>query len=249
MKLSNLLIIAVTVLAVACGSQPTATEADSDIVTSQQLHKGDSTIYGLACDGCTDTILVFLRNIDADPDTLNILEATRRHRIFGRPGIGDKVAVVRNSADSTIADIVINMETLRGSWFYQVMPTPRPRPDLGDLSTAELLRQMPDSLRDSLMVPREYGMLIRGEGGVSHAGKYYTHDNDDDSPVEYPKRKNYRQWFLYNGKLVLTETERDSLGQEQPVSSDTATFLELTADTLVLRFNTGVQGYYSKEEE
>ena len=239
-------------LALGCGNKqvPTA-DADNnadDIVAGLLQHEGDSTIYGLACDGCTDTILVFLRDIDDNPDTLNILEATRRRLIFGRPAIGDKVAVLRNSKDTTKADIVINMEMLRGSWFYEVMPTPRPRPDLGDLSAEQLLRQMPDTLRDSVMVPREYGMLIRGEGGVSYAGKFYSHKNDEDSPVEYPQRKNYRQWFIYNGRLVLVEMHRDSLGQELPTGNDTASFVELTADTLVLRFADRVQGFYSKEE-
>ena len=220
-----------------------AADAD-DVVASTLQHEGDSTIYGLACDGCTDTILVFLSSIGGDPDTLNVLEATRRHRVFGRPSIGDKLAVMRNAADTTVADLVINMETLRGSWFYEVMPTLRPRPDLGDLTQAQLLRLMPDTLRDSLVVPREYGMQIRGEGRVSFAGKFYPHGQDDDSPVEYPQRRSYRQWFVYNGRLVLVETQRDSLGQERPTATDTAVLVALTPDTLVLRFTDRQQGYY-----
>ena len=234
-------------VATACGGDKQAKTDEDAIVSSHQVPAGDSTIYGLACDGCTDTILVFLRDIDSDPDTFNILAATKNHRIYGRPDIGDKVAVVRNQADSTVADIVINMETLRGAWAYEVTPTPRPRADMPGRSEAELLRQIPDSIRDSLMTPREYGFLIRGEGSVSFVGRYYRSD-DDNSPVEFPHPKHYRQWHLYNGKLVLIETKRDSLGQEHATNSDTASFIMLTPDTLVLQFKDSRQGYYRKKD-
>ena len=89
----------------ACGGkQETATTADG-IDSTLTAVVGDSTIYGLACDGCTDTILVFmeLSRIDADPDTFNVLEATRSHRVYGHLNVGDNVAVVRSAEDTAVA--------------------------------------------------------------------------------------------------------------------------------------------------
>lgn len=242
--ISPFLLTGALLLTMACGGDKKTSVGEDAIVSSQQVHEGDSTLYGLACDGCTDTILVFLRDVNSDPDTLNILEATRQHNIFGRPGIGDKIAVVRNSQDSTIADIVINMETLRGAWAYKVKPTLRQRPGMPGQSEVSHLRGIPDSIRDSLMKPREYGFLIRGEGTVSSIGRNYRNNDDDDSPVEFPKPKRYHQWHLFNGALILTETMLDSLGQERPTGSDTAHFVMLSPDTLVLRFSNEVKSFY-----
>ena len=71
---------------------------------------------------------------------------------------------------------------------------------------------------------------------------------DDRSPVEYPVLKRYHEWRLLNGRLILNETRRDSLGEQQLVSSDTAEFVRLRLDSLVLRFNDGEHSYYRKTE-
>ena len=73
-------------LASACStkqeSMPAKAEAASEADAELRL-EGDSTIYGLACDGCNDTILILLSRIEDDPDTFNILDASRSHHVFG----------------------------------------------------------------------------------------------------------------------------------------------------------------------
>lgn len=231
----------------SCGSKQNP--STSTLIVAQQEIAGDSTLYGLACDGCTDTILVILRDIKADPDTLNILNATRNHRIFGTLSIGDKVAVVLNRKDSAVADLVIDMESLRGKWCYEVMPTLRKRADMTEQVARQQFDELPDSLRDLLMMPREYGFHILGERNIKPVGRSIrTQTDDEESPVEYPVMKQYRDWHLYNGRLVLSETSSDSLGQQHITSNDTAKLVMLTPDTLVLRFADGTRGYYNKKE-
>ncbi len=73
MKKLFFLTFAAAVLTASCGSkqqQPNHDYADDAI----SLHKnlpGDSALYGLACDGCTDSVLVFLPYSGGDPDTLS----------------------------------------------------------------------------------------------------------------------------------------------------------------------------------
>lgn len=245
-KLTTLIMGIFTVM--ACGHS-TRPEQPSSRIEAQTDIIGDSTIYGLACDGCTDTILVLLRDIRSNPDTLNILNASRRHKVYGRLGIGDKVAVVRSATDSTVADLVIDIESLRGKWCYEVMPTLRRRADMPEQSHEQLLKQMPDSMREALMVPREYGFHIMGERNIRAIGTTFrTMSSDEESPVEYPEAKRYRDWYLYNGMLVLSETKTDSLGQQHITHSDTAQLVMLRPDTLVLRFGQEVRGYYNKTD-
>jgi hypothetical protein len=67
--------------------------------------------------------------------------------------------------------------------------------------------------------------------------------------VEYPVLKRYREWHLFNGHLILNETMLDSLGNQQLVCSDTADFVLMRRDSLVLRFADGERSYYRKVEE
>jgi hypothetical protein len=249
-KHAFLSLLAAALLTTACGggqkeSKGAAEQAD----TLSQVFEGDSTVYGLACDGCTDTILVFLplEHIDSTPDTFNILRATKRHRILGHLRVGHRIAVVTNAQDSTVADFVIDMEELRGMWCYQVMPTVKMRADMQGKTQKELIRQLPDSIREKYMVPREMGIHLKGDHTARTIGSYRQSDEDAESPVEYARAKRYHQWRLYNGKLLLTETALDSLGNQHVTSIDTADFVMLDRDTLVLRFNKEVRGYYRKE--
>ena len=67
--------------------------------------------------------------------------------------------------------------------------------------------------------------------------------------MEYPELKRYRQWNLYNGRILLSETKRDSLGTQHVISTDTAVIALLRRDTLLLRFSDHEQGYYRKNQE
>lgn len=235
-----MLLVVLLATLVACGGKKTKDNVAT--ASSTMTDPNDNTVYGLACDGCTDTILVLLRDIESDPDTFNILQATKDQHVMGRPAVGDRMAVVLNAEDSTVADLVINLEELKASWCYMVKPKLRQRPSLDSSS-----HQMPDSLIQKFMVPREYGFQLKAENVVRPIGFVYrSKDADKESPVVYPVLKRYHEWHLFNGNLVLTETALDSLGNAYAVNSDTAQFLLMTPDTLVLRFNDGEHGYYKR---
>ena len=51
--------------------------------------KGDKAIYGLACMGCTDSVVIMLPNQGGDPVKYNILEANRNRQVFGNIEVGD----------------------------------------------------------------------------------------------------------------------------------------------------------------
>ena len=247
-RYSSLIMLLAMLLSMACNNsknngQPQKAEAHDSLTHTLE---GDSTIYGLACDGCTDTILMFLElsRIDADPDTFNVLKASRRHRIFGRLRVGDRIAIVRNPIDSTVADFVIDMEELLGSWCYQAMPTLRQRADMTGMSQKQMLSHMSDSLKKIVMTPRELGVQLQGDNTARPIGAHAP--MQEDSPVDYPIAKRYRQWRLYNGKLLLTAMALDSLGNSYPTDTDTADFVLLQRDSLVLRFKDMTRGYYRK---
>lgn len=233
-------------LAVACGGHQPAAEAG--LYDFAQDSTDATTIYGLACNGCNDTIVVLLRNIESDPDTFYILDASRQKQVFGHLRIGDMLAVVRNADDSARADKVIDLDDLKATWCYEVLPTLRKRADVSEADARQLLAKMPESLKDSLLVPREYGFQLKSENKVTPVGmSYQSKTSDEETPFEYPPLKRYRQWRLKGGQLILTETMRDSVGNILPVSSDTADLVLLRPDTLVLRFGDEVKGYYKKE--
>ena len=58
----------------------------------------------------------------------------------------------------------------------------------------------------------------------------------------------YIDVYKLNGKLLMTVIEPDTLGQLQQVAIDTAEFVMMDRDTLVLRFNDGLRNYYRKKE-
>lgn len=244
-------LIAVTVAAAllaACGSKQNDNETATDgIISEEQNAPGDSTVYGLACDGCNDTILVFLPRTGGDPDTFNILTASKRKQVFGRPMIGDKMAVVVNRTNKKVADMVIDMESLKGKWCYMVQPQLRQRADMSQKNQQQELKAHDDSLFRELMQPREYGVEIKSGYTARPIGMVRTMTSDEESPVEYPPLKRYREWRIYNGKLILSETTRDTTGTTTVIGSDTAQFVMLRRDTLVLRFSNGdEQGYYRR---
>ena len=116
MKKAILFIFATVLLTGACGSkqQQPASDIAEDAISLQKNQPGDSALYGLACDGCTDSVLVFLPYSGGDPDTFDIITAFQQHRIYGRPRIGDELAVIVNPEDRDEALSVVNMEMLKG---------------------------------------------------------------------------------------------------------------------------------------
>ena len=243
------LICALTMLT-GC-SKTTVKDANAEQVEADSLVNDNATIYGLACDGCNDTIVVFL-TLDydgSDPDTLNVLDATRQHMVFGNIRIGDKLAIVRDENDSTKARMVVVIEDLMGQWCQQVLPTLRNRADMEGLTQRQKEEQLPDSIRELLNSPLEYTYVFKHDNILYTKGANRHNTSDEILPVEYPVLKRYREWNFHNGQIILVESMTDSLGVTNLVSADTVDLMLLTADSLVLRFNDGPRGFYKKNEE
>ena len=244
----GLMALMLTMLIVAaCGSKKDSGKTEEgDLISVEPSQPGDSTVYGLACDGCNDTILVFLPRSGGDPDTFNILNASKQQQVMGHPMIGDLVAVLTNRENPKVADMVINIEQLKGKWCYMVEPKLR---EIAGMPLSRLqgeMREEMDSMLRDLLQPREFGVEIKSDYTARPIGVIRSMTSDEESPVVYPPLKRYREWRIFNGRLILSEGARDSLGNINVTNNDTAQLVLLHRDTLVLRFEEGVQGYYRK---
>ncbi len=244
MKRTIIILAATAMLLGACHSG-TQTEKNSTVYNETVTLEGDSTVYGLACDGCTDSLLVYLPFSGGDPDTIDILNARVQRKVFGRPEVGDEVAFVLNASNKKVADLVINIDRLKGSWCYQVMPKLRRRLGASADSVVQLPPDFPDSLRKKWFQPREYGLELQRDNIVRPIGTQ-TRGKEQQGPVEYPEMKRYREWHIYNGHLLLMETRRDTTGARKTISTDTADIVVMRHDSLLLRFADHEQGYYRK---
>ncbi|MBR1688855.1 MAG: hypothetical protein IJ710_10095 [Prevotella sp.] len=238
---------AIALLVAACGEKNVKRAGNTEAISTHKSAKGDSTVYGLACDGCTDSILVFLPYSGGDPDTFDIIYAHQHQRVFGRPHIGDELAVIVNPEDKDEALTVINLETLKGEWCYRVMPTMRNIESMPKRMQRRMLEQMPDSIKQQFFVPREFGFKLKRDYTASPIGLMRSgNTSDDQSPVEYPKLKWYNEWRIYNGRIILTQNMETYAftSEDRKTESDTADIVLLRSDTLVLQFRDHTQGYY-----
>jgi hypothetical protein len=245
-----LLFAALAGLLAACGQQQHTPDGQAtDAIGIQQNVPGDSTHYGLACDGCTDSILVFLPYSGGDPDTFDIIDARQHHRIYGRPHIGDELAVMLNPEDSAEALMVVNMEALKGTWCYLVEPKLRNVDQMPQRMQRRMMERMPDSLRELMMKPREYTLRLKRDNTAMHYGGMRRQTTTDNmSPVEFPSVKRYTEWRMYNGRLILKADTISGFTADGDVpQTDTATIELLMRDSLVLRFKEHTQSFYRKE--
>ena len=245
MKKATLLISTIALAVItACGSKQAQDGKPSTAISTHQNMPGDSTRYGLACDGCTDSLLVFLPYSGGDPDTFDIIEAQKQRRVFGRAHIGDELAVLINPENRHEALAVININQLQGQWCYMVTPSLRKSP------TGQPIRQLPDSVLRKFMTPREYGIRLKRDNTAHSTGGMRRQTTTDDmTPVEYPPVKYYTEWRIHNGHIILkADTVPGMAGQSAP-ESDTVDILLLRRDTLVLRYADHEQGFYRKKEE
>ena len=216
--------------------------------------KGDSTIYGLVCDGCTDSVLVVLPGDMGDPVRYDIIDATQEHKVFGKMRIGDRVAILLDPTDRKVAQMAVNLDDLKGTWCYEVMPQLRDFATMSKRMQRRMMQNMPDSVKQTFLVPREYGFTLKREYTASPVG-FVAQGNalEDESPVVYPHVPLYCEWRLWNGKLLLARNVgKGGFGRtvrKQDVRIDTARILMLRADTLVLQFADHVQGYHSHASE
>ncbi|MCR4854430.1 MAG: hypothetical protein K5893_12670 [Prevotella sp.] len=247
-KYTLFIIIVAAILSVACSHDNKQMPEEQKTVGTSTSIKGDSTIYGLACYGCTDTVLIFLPGKGGDPVTYNILQATKNHLVIGKPKVGDWVAIIKNGKDSTKADMVIDLDQLKGTWVSQVMPTLRERIAQNFDDPEGKARE--DSMLKRLMKPIEMGFALKQHYKAQAVGRRHVSEVGEESPVIYPTPRNYSEWHVINGRLVLTALpENPTKGKKKEGSmleNDTAEFILMTPDSLRLRFKSGERGFYRK---
>lgn len=206
-SLCTLPLLAIAFIAVSLSScwrdSEKTTEAETPVA------EPDSMIYGLSCDGTNDSVIVFLPFIDgADPIVYHIEEAKAQGHVYGKLQIGDWVGIILNPKDSTEATMVINLDKLKGTWTYQVKPTWKDASKLTARAIRKNFAEMPDSLKEAYLVPREYGFTLKRSSVASPVGFVRNSSSlEDDSPVEYPQVKRYTGWKSRNGQLILISSD------------------------------------------
>ena len=214
--------------------------------------KGDKTVYGLACEGCNDTVIVLLPLDNSDPVTYNILDATRAGNIRGKVSIGDRLALVLDPNDKKKATLVIDLEDLMGIWCYIVMPKLKDFTNMSNREQARKLAAMPDSLKQTYYSPREYGFWVKQNWMAQSVG-YIREDPSvaDESPVVYPALGYFTAWHIWNGKFIIVSgtPKEDSKGNMTVVNlhNDTCDIAYLDGDSLVLSSDGASRSYYKKK--
>lgn len=227
----------------SCGGGNKSKEAPA---TPASTEEKDSMRYGLTCDGTNDSVIVFLPfETDADPVTYNIEVAHANGKIIGQPQIGDWVGILLNPEDTTEATMVVDLDEMKATWTYEVRPTWKAASKLSRRALARKLDNIPDSMKQAYLVPREYGFTLKRSRVAQPVGRVMKQSSlEDDSPVEYPKVKNYIRWQCRNGHLYLTSTDGPAEPRVNADASakvpkqieyvDTLEFVYLTMDSLVL---------------
>ena len=217
----------------------------------EQLLEGDSTIYGLACEGCNDSVVILLPGDGSDPVTYNIIDAHRHNRVMGRLKVGDWIGLMRNPADSTVADFVLNLDELKGTWCYVVMPKWRDASNMTPQAQAILEESMPDSVKKEFFVPREYGFSLKRQWTAQSVGYVRKSPLEDQSPVVYPRLLYFTEWHILNCRLVMTSREYQKKDDSEEMElagyrNDTCDVVFLSGDSLVLSSDGESRGYYRR---
>ena len=217
----------------------------------EQLLDGDSTIYGLACEGCNDSVVILLPGDGSDPVTYNIIDAHRHNRVMGRLKVGDWIGLMRNPTDSTVADFVLNLDELKGTWCYVVMPKWRDATNMTPQAQAILEESMPDSVKKEFFVPREYGFSLKRQWTAQSVGYVRKSPLEDQSPVVYPRLLYFTEWHILNCRLVMTSREYQKKDDSEEMElagyrNDTCDVVFLSGDSLVLASDGESRGYYRR---
>ncbi len=247
------IIFAAALLLVACGGRQKRGDDNPNLAISySQPAEGDSTLYGLACPGCTDSVVVVLPDSGGDPLKYDILRATKARRVYGTLSTGDWIAVVPDKENPGEAYAVIDLDELKGTWTYSVTPTLRDVTGLSKRQQQRILANMPDSIVETYMVPREYGFTLKRQSQASSVGRVMQSSAAaEDSPVEYPEVPNYSEWHVFNGQLILVRKEMVASGDtlKPTTHNDTLLFVHMRNDSLALRSKDGtVRGYHRRKD-
>lgn len=215
---------------------------------------GDETVYGLACEGCSDTSVVLLPEDCSDPVTYNCWYATRHHKVLGKLQVGDWIAVVPNKKDKKVADIVIDLDELKGIWCYIVFPRMKGYENMDAATERRLMQQLPDSVKRTTLIPREYGFWMKRQWVCQSVG--YVREQsalEEESPVVYQPLGYFTTWRIWNGKLIITsgkpkQTPNATKMEVTDLFMDTCDIDYLRDDSLVLSDRWGTRSYYRKKD-
>ncbi len=214
--------------------------------------KGDSMVYGLICDGTSDSVVV-IWPFKGDPITYSCIDAKMQKRIYGRTKIGDWAGVMINPEDTTEVTMIIDLDQLKATWTYSVMPIMKEMAAMSKRMQRRMLANMPDSVKETFFVPREYGFTLKRNHNAQAVGHVYGNSSlEDDSPVIYPSVKNYKQWYTWNGHLLLVSGEHAAATGEgapkpKPDVIDTLSIVMMTQDSLVLVASDGIRTSYHRQ--
>lgn len=249
------MLILLLVASLSCGRKAETDTVEVKLQTRDYVAQGDSMLYGLACDGCNDSVIVLLPDSGGDPIAFGILEARRNHRIFGHPAVGDKMAVMVNPDKPDELLTAIDIEQLLGSWVYMQRPEmsgdSHRRDSIFKLLTEEERARIMARI-DSLMVPVEYGYTMKRDYSVSVVGGPPRRTSlDEQTPIVYPAIQRYKEWHVYNGKIVFSYGGvkiNDMKSTNAELRHDTATLVVLRHDTMALQFADRIQGFRLKPD-
>lgn len=213
---------------------------------------GDKTVYGLACEGCNDSTILLLPNDGSDPIKYDIIDAHNKKRVLGDIHVGDWIGVVLNKQDKHVADEVVNLDELKGIWCYVVMPKMRNYENMSKKLQKRIMKNMPDSLKQTYLVPREYGFWLKRQWTAQSVGYVSSQSSlEDESPVVYPQLGYFTGWHIWNGKLVVVSAtpvfnKNNTITTINP-RNDTCNIDYLGEDSLVLSDSDGARSYYRKK--
>lgn len=234
----------------ACRRADNAMETEDADTEQILVVENDSMVYGLACDGTSDSVIV-LWPFSGDPITFSCIDATQDGRVFGKPDVGDWTGVMVNPEDSTEAAMVVNLDMLKATWTYPVMPVMKDLQNMSKRAQRRMMANMPDSLKEALLVPREYGFTLKRSHKAQPVGMMMGGGTlEDDSPVLYPEVKGYREWHTCNGRLLLVSSRRHLPGDTSAVARivvDTLDFVYMNRDSLILRMG-GADYHYHRRQ-
>jgi len=214
---------------------------------------GDKTVYGLACEGCNDSTILLLPNDGSDPIKYDIIDAHNKKRVLGSIHVGDWIGVVLNKSDKHVADEVVNLDELKGIWCYVVMPKMRNYENMSKKLQKRIMKDMPDSVKQTYLVPREYGFWLRRQWTAQSVGYVSSQSSlEDESPVVYPQLGYFTSWHIWNGRLVVVSAtpvfnKNNTITTINP-KNDTCNIDYLGNDSLVLSDRDGARSYYRKKD-
>ena len=254
MKFKLFAIISAILLSVTACSNKDNKKSDpmSGHTNDEMKMTGDKTVYGLACEGCNDSTILLLPNDGSDPIKYDIIDAHNKKRVLGNIHVGDWIGVVLNKSDKHVADEVVNLDELKGIWCYVVMPKMRNYENMSKKLQKRIMKNMPDSVKQTYLVPREYGFWLKRQWTSQSVGYISSQSSlEDESPVVYPQLGYFIGWHIWNGKLVVVSAtpvfnKNNTITTTSP-RNDTCNIDYLGEDSLVLSDSDGARSYYRKK--